>query len=102
MAPLWGVNPREASRDRREFANEISTGRCEAQGRQATPNSKSENQFERELNLPWRIRATNRPEGRIGKVRIRRPEICPIEDVEKLGPELNFSSLLHGNRNGLL
>src|SRR5262245_55111724 len=56
--------------------------------------TKSEDEFKRKLNLSWRIRATNRPERRVGEVCIRRPEVCPVQDVEELGPKLHFSHVV--------
>src|SRR5215510_6741800 len=63
---------------------------------------KSENYFERELNLSWRIGASNCPERSIREVRVRRAKVSAVKNVEKLRPELHLSSFSCWNRNGFL
>src|SRR5262249_15916886 len=67
------------------------------------PNSRGlEKDLERELNLSWRVRATDRAKGRIGEVRVGLTEIRAVQNVEELRPELHFCALPHWNWNGLL
>src|SRR5215813_4887161 len=47
-----------------------------------------EQELQRELNQPWRLRRLNVVEGRRTDITIRQPEVRVVQDVEKLRPEL--------------
>src|SRR5216683_173977 len=57
---------------------------------------RSEQQFQSKLNVPRVLRRQDVPEGRRPNENVGQAEVGPVEQIERLGPELQRDSLAKG------